>query len=176
MGRPDRVSGRAPRLGLTRLRRTAISIDPPDGTDTRSRPFTKTVVDDFYMLPEGGKLIGSRVDEIPAEQCDAQPEKMDAAMAAARVEEYTTLSIRRIGHGWAGLRTFAPDRTPLVGADPREPSFFWLAGQGGFGLHIAPAVAAAAAPLLLDGPSPRALAAEGVPAHELTPERLIHAN
>jgi D-arginine dehydrogenase len=134
------------------------------------------VVDDFYMTPEGGKLIASPVDEIPAEPCDAQPEELDVAVAAAKVEEYTTLSVRRIGHRWAGLRTFAPDRTPVVGADPREPSFFWLAGQGGFGLQTAPAVAAAAASLLLDEPWPEALAAEGVTAHELTPERLIHGN
>jgi D-arginine dehydrogenase len=168
-------AGLAP-LRLTPLRRTAILIDGPDGTETRSWPFTKTVIDDFYMLPEGGKLIASPVDEIAAEPCDAQPEELDVAVAAAKVEEYTTLTVRRIAHSWAGLRTFAPDRTPVVGPDPREPSFFWLAGQGGFGLQTAPAMAAAAASLLLDRQWPQALAAEGVHAHGLSPERLIHGS
>jgi D-arginine dehydrogenase len=163
-------------LGLTPLRRTAIVVDAPEGMDVRAWPFTKSVVDDFYMLPEGGKLISSPVDEVPDEPGDAQPEELDVAIAAAKVEEYTTLPIHRIARRWAGLRTFAPDRSPVVGADPRAPSFFWLAGQGGFGLQTAPAVAAAAASLLLDQPWPETLAAENVTAHELAPERLINGH
>jgi D-arginine dehydrogenase len=165
-----------PPLGLTPLRRTAILVDAPQGTDVRAWPFTKTVVDDFYMLPEAGSLIASPVDEIPDRPGDAQPEEIDIAVAAAKVEEYTSLTVRSIARRWAGLRTFAPDRTPVVGADPGDPGFFWFAGQGGFGLQTAPALAAAAASLLLDAGWPQALAAEGVRAHDLAPERLIHGN
>jgi len=163
-------------IGLTPLRRTAIVVDPPPGQDVRGWPFTKTVVDDFYMLPEGGRLVASPVDEIPAEPCDAQPEELDLAIAAAKVEEYTMLKVRSIRRRWAGLRTFAPDRSPVIGPDPRAPGFFWMAGQGGFGLQTAPALAAAAAGLLLEDDWPRALAAAGVRAHDLAPERLIHGS
>lgn len=165
-----------PPLGLTPLRRTAIIVDPPAGADVTGWPFTKTVVDDFYMLPEGGKLLASPVDEIPTEPCDAQPEELDVAVAAAKVEEYTTLAVRSIAHRWAGLRTFPPDRTPVIGVDPRGENFFWFAGQGGFGLQTAPSLAAAAASLILGTEWPQALAAEGVNAHVLAPERLIHGS
>jgi D-arginine dehydrogenase len=97
-------------------------------------------------------------------------------VAAAKVEEHTSLTVRSIARRWAGLRTFAPDRTPVVGADPGDRSFFWFAGQGGFGLQTAPALAAAAASLLLEAEWPQALAAEGVRAHDLAPERLIHGS
>jgi D-arginine dehydrogenase len=168
-------AGIAP-LGLAPLRRTAIVLGAPPGMDVRPWPFTKMVTDDFYMLPEAGRLIASPVDEIPADPCDAQPEEIDIATAAAKVEEYTSLTVRSIARSWAGLRTFAPDRTPVVGADARDPAFFWFAGQGGFGLQTAPALAAAAASLLLGSQWPQALAAQGVRAHDLAPERLIHGN
>ena len=41
-------------------------------------------------------------------------------------------------HSWAGLRTFAPDRYPVLGEDPEADGFFWLAGQGGFGVQTSP--------------------------------------
>jgi D-arginine dehydrogenase len=163
-----------PPLGLAPTRRTIIVVDPPPGADVGAWPFVKTVVDDFYILPEAGRLIASPVDEVACEACDAQPEDFDIALAAAKVEQYTTLTVPRVAHRWAGLRTFAPDRTPVVGFDPRAQGFFWLAGQGGFGLQTAPALAQGAASLLLDTPWPQGLAAKGIAAHELAPERLIH--
>ena len=163
-----------PPLGLTPLRRTVIIVDPPTGADVRGWPFVKTCVDDFYVLPEGGRLMASPVDEVPTDPCDAQPEDYDLALAAAKVEQYTTLPVRRIAHRWAGLRTFAADRSPVIGFDPRVPNFFWCAGQGGFGLQTAPALSAAAASLLLGDEWPQPLAAQGVHPHEVAPERLIH--
>lgn len=156
-----------PPLGLKPLRRTIILVDPPAEEQVRDWPFVKTAQDDFYVLPEGGRLAASAVDEVPCEACDAQPEEYDVALAAAKVEEYTTLPVRRIEHRWAGLRTFAPDRTPVVGFDPRAEGFFWLAGQGGFGLQTAPALADIAAGLILG------VAAPDASAHELGPKRLI---
>lgn len=163
-------------LGLRPLRRTAIIIDAPQGADVHRWPFTKTVTDDFYMLPEGGKIAVSPVDEIPTEPCDAWPEEMDVAVAAAKVEEYTSINVRRVSHSWAGLRTFTPDRTPVIGIDPEAPGFFWLAGQGGFGLQTAPALASAAASLVLHQEWPHGLAAHAIDAHDLAPERLINGS
>jgi D-arginine dehydrogenase len=159
-------------LGLKPLRRTIIVIDPPAGGDVRGWPFVKTAVDDFYILPESGRLMASPVDEVESGPCDAQPEEYDVALAAWKTERYTTLPVRRIAHRWAGLRTFTADRTPAAGFDPDAPGFFWLAGQGGFGLQTAPAMAEAVEALVTGGPWPEALAGAGVAAEDLAPARL----
>lgn len=172
----DRIAARAglAPLGLAPMRRTIIIVDPPAGADVAGWPFVKTVVDDFYILPEAGRLIASPVDEVPDDPCDAQPDDYDIALAAAKVEEYTILPVARVRHRWAGLRTFAPDRTPVVGFDPRAEGFFWLAGQGGFGLQTAPALAEGAAALATGSAWPTGLAAAGIAPQELAPKRLIH--
>lgn len=166
-----RLAGVAP-LGLRALRRTIIVFDPPEDCDIRDWPFTKTAVDDFYMLPESGKLLACPVDEVPSEPADAQPEEYDIALAAAKVEEYTSLPIRRISHSWAGLRTFAHDRVPVAGFAPDAEGFFWLAGQGGYGLQTAPAMSAATEALITGCAWPAELAGWGVTAADLAPERL----
>jgi D-arginine dehydrogenase len=162
-----------PPLGLRPLRRTIIVVDPPEGADVRDWPFVKTAVDDFYILPESGRLMASPVDEVETEACDAQPEEYDVALAAWKVERYTTLSVARIAHRWAGLRTFTADRTPAVGFDNEAPGFFWLAGQGGFGLQTAPAVAEAVEALATGAAWPDALAALGVTPDALAPRRTV---
>jgi len=60
--------------------------------------------------------------------------------------------------GWAGLRSFAPDRLPVYGFAAGRRDFFWCAGQGGFGIQTAPAGARLAASLLL-GTAPDGIAA-----------------
>jgi D-arginine dehydrogenase len=148
------LAGVAP-LGLTPLRRTIIVVDPPAGSDPGGWPFLKSVVDEFYLMPEGGRLLVSPVDEVPDDPGDAQPEEYDIALAAHRLTEWTTIDPpRRIAHRWAGLRTFAPGRVPVAGFAPDAPGFFWLAGQGGYGLQTAPAMAAIAAALVTGAPFP----------------------
>jgi len=160
-------------LGLKPLRRTIIVVDPPEGADVSSWPFVKTAVDDFYILPESGRLMASPVDEVESVPGDAQPEEYDLALAAWKVERYTTLPVARIAHRWAGLRTFTADRTPAVGFDPESPGFFWLAGQGGFGLQTAPAVAEAVEALATGSAWPSGLAGLGVTADSLAPRRSV---
>jgi D-arginine dehydrogenase len=162
-------------LGLKPLRRTIIVVDPPQGAEVRDWPFVKTAVDDFYVLPESGRLMASPVDEVESDPCDAQPEDYDIALAAWKVERYTTLSVERIVHRWAGLRTFTADRTPAAGFDRSAPGFFWLAGQGGFGLQTAPAMAEAVEALVTGAPWPDALAQAGLHAGALDPNRLDQA-
>lgn len=158
-------------LGLQAKRRTIIVVDGPVGADVGGWAFLKTVVDDFYMMPSGGKLLASPVDEAPSEPCDAQPEEYDIALAAARTEQYTRLEVRRIGHSWAGLRTFTADRVPTAGFAPDAPGFFWLAGQGGYGLQTAPAMAQIVAALIIGGPWPTGLADQGVTPDKILPDR-----
>ncbi len=157
-------------LGLTPKRRTIIVVEPPPGLDIGGWPFVKTAGDEFYMLPEAGRLMASPVDEVPDNACDAQPDDYDIALAAHRLEEYTNLSVSRIAHRWAGLRTFTADRVPVAGF--AEDGFFWLAGQGGYGLQTAPAMAAAVASLVTGSTWPAGLAALGVQAAHLSPDRL----
>ena len=160
------------RLGLGPKRRTIIVVDPPEGHDVRDWPFVKTATDVFYMLPESGRLMASPVDEIDCEACDAAPEEYDLALAAFRLEEYTTIEVRRIAHRWAGLRTFTPDRIPTAGFAPDARGFFWLAGQGGYGLQTAPAMAEITEALIVGQGWPAGLSELGVEPAHIQPERL----
>jgi D-arginine dehydrogenase len=150
----DQVAGLAGlgAIGLTPKRRTAALIAGPD-TDFSAWPLVIEVAERFYFKPDAGRLLISPADETDAAPADAQPEDLDIAIAADRIEQATTLVIRRITHRWAGLRTFAPDRTPVCGFDPRTQGFFWLAGQGGYGIQTAPALARLTASLIAGSPS-----------------------
>ncbi len=142
----DRVASMAglPPLGLTPMRRTAFLIDAPDGVDVRRWPLVADLAETFYLKPDAGRLLCSPADETPSPPTDAAAEEWDVAVAAARIQDAFEIEIRTIRHRWAGLRTFAPDRTPVLGFDPRTEGFFWLAGQGGYGIQTAPAMAALA--------------------------------
>jgi D-arginine dehydrogenase len=89
-----------------------------------------------------------------------------------RFQRASTLRISRLEHKWAGLRSFAADREFVVGSDPRDKSFFWLAGQGGYGVQTAPGLAKLSAALLFDAADRRPV--QMAPFLELiAPERLI---
>jgi len=160
-------------LGLAPLRRTAVRLEPQQRDGLADWPFVIDVEDRFYFKPDAGGLMLSPVDETPSAPCDAWAEDLDVAYAVQAFEDATTEQVRRVGHAWAGLRTFAPDRVPVVGADPREPSFFWLAGQGGYGIQTAPAFGETVASLLTAGELPAKVRDEGVEAADLAPDRLI---
>ncbi|NNM74555.1 NAD(P)/FAD-dependent oxidoreductase [Enterovirga aerilata] len=170
----DRVAALAgvPRRGLQPMRRTAFLFGPPDGVSARDWPMVVGPGEAFYFKPDAGLLLASPADEAPSEPTDAQPEEIDVAVAADRIQEIAELPIRRILRRWAGLRTFAPDRTPVVGFDPAAESFFWLAGQGGYGFHTAPALAAIAAGLITRNAVPEPVADLGIAADHLAPGRL----
>lgn len=164
------MAGVAP-LGLQALRRTIIVIDPPADVDVTLWPFTKTVDQGFYMLPDAGRLLVSPMDEVPSDAVDAQAEEYEIALAAWLFEESTDVSVRHIAHKWAGLRTFTADRVPTTGYDRECPGFYWLAGQGGYGLQTSPAMAAATASLICKLPWPAALAEANVTADQLSPDK-----
>ena len=165
----DQVAGLAgiKPVGLQPKRRTIITLDAPPGTNLEQLPFAKTVGDELYFAPESGRLFASPMDEEPSDPCDAQPDEYDVALAAHRMEQRTIVKVERIHSRWAGLRTFAPDRHPVAGFAAEAEGFFWLAGQGGFGLQTSPAMARIAASLILRTPWP---IAEIAPA-ELSPCR-----
>lgn len=133
-------------MGLQPLRRTALLLDV--GRDVSAWPLIHRVEGGLYFKPEAGVLMVSLADESPSEPCDAQPEELDLAMIVDRFQALTNVEVTRLHQTWAGLRTFLPDRLPAVGYDPDVDGFFWLVGQGGFGMQTAPALGQAAADLL----------------------------
>lgn len=158
-------------IGLQPLRRTAITFDPPPGADVAQWPCLIDADEDFYLKPEGAQLLASPCDETPFPPCDVTPDDLEVALAAERVTRATTLELRHIRRRWAGLRSFVADRAPVIGPAPERPGFFWLAGQGGFGIMTSPAAARAIASLVADGALPAELAAIGVDAGALAADR-----
>ncbi len=136
----SRLAGLAP-LGLVPKRRTALLIDAPAGLNIQEWPLVIDIDEQFYFKPDAGQLLISPADETPSEPCDAQPRELDIALAVDRVCEVAAIDVRRVNHSWAGLRTFAPDKTFVVGFDARAAGFFWLAGQGGYGVQSSPGMA-----------------------------------
>ncbi len=158
-----------PPLGLIPLKRSAFLCDP--GIDAHSWPMVIDVDERWYLKPEGPNLLGSAASELVAPPSDARPDEEDVALGIMRIEEATSLSIRSVSSSWAGIRTFTRDRVPVVGFDHRSDGFFWLAGQGGYGIKTSPAIARLAAGLIVDGAVPLDLEALGITAEELAPDR-----
>ena len=157
--------------GVTPYRRTAVLIDPPQGLPIDAWPLVIHADEAYYFKPDAGKILLSPADEMPMPPCDVQPEELDVAVAVDRFVTSTTLSVKRITHSWAGLRSFAPDRRPIAGFDPDVEGLFWLAGQGGSGIMSAPALARAAA-LLVNGKAwPAEFSALGLEPAMLSPAR-----
>jgi D-arginine dehydrogenase len=139
-----------PAIGITPYRRTImqLAVEPGASADL---PLVVGLDGSFYFKPEaGGRVWLSPHDEIPTEPCDAAPEELDIAMAIDRFQQVVNWEVIRLERKWAGLRSFARDRLPVIGRDPNVPEFFWLAGQGGFGIQTAPAVASMAGALLMN--------------------------
>lgn len=162
-------------IGLRPLKRTAFLVEPPAGAQVATWPLLYDVEDQFYLKPDAGLLLISPADETPSEPGDVQADEMDIAIGVDRIEQATTLQVRRIAHRWAGLRSFVADSSPVVGYDPLQPGFFWLAALGGFGIQTAPALSHIAAQLALGQDAASALAVAGVSAADISPRRLAPA-
>src|SRR5476651_807958 len=157
-------------VGLVPKRRTAFTFDSPAGLDLTAMPMTIDFDESWYFKPEVGQFLASPADETPSPPCDAQPEEIDIAIAVERIEAATTLQIRRLKNKWAGLRSFVADKNLVVGYDTL-PSFFWLAGHGGYGIQTGAAAGRLAASLALDGKLPRDIVELGVTEKALSPLR-----
>jgi D-arginine dehydrogenase len=158
-------------LGLQPLRRTAALIDAPEGVTVDAWPAVFDVDEEFYFKPDASRLLISPADEEPSPPGDAYADDLTVALAVERIEGALDFEVRRVRHSWAGLRTFAPDREPVIGYDATVPGLFWCAGQGGYGIQSAPACAQLAAALARGNAVPAAIAAEGVTAELVSPAR-----
>ena len=157
-----------PPVGLVPKRRTALIVAAPPDVAIDRWPIVVDAAETGYFKPEAGKLLVSPADETPVPACDVQPEDIDIAIAIERLHQRTTIAVRRVERKWAGLRSFVADKTPVVGFDPLADGFFWLAGQGGYGIQTAEGMSRCAAGLVLHGRLP---AEFGIDATVLSPAR-----
>jgi D-arginine dehydrogenase len=164
------LAGVAP-IGLVPKRRTVLLFDPPRGIDSAAWPMVIDVDETCYMKPDAGRLLASPADETPSPPTDAQPEEEDIAHAIDRLERFTTLKVARVTHKWAGLRSFVADKTLVAGAAPGASGFFWVAGQGGYGIQTSSAMGRIVAALVAGRGIPSDIADQGVRAAALDPAR-----
>jgi D-arginine dehydrogenase len=158
-------------VGITPKRRTAILFQPPPGIDPRDWHSVIDADEEFYFRPDAGRVMASPADETPSPPCDAQPEELDIAILVDRLEQAANLPVRRIENRWAGLRTFARDKTPVIGYDAKIDGFFWLVGQGGYGIQTAPGISRLVGALARGKGVPADLIELGVTEQALSPVR-----
>lgn len=166
-----RLAGARP-IGLQPRRRSAFIFAPPAGMDSTRWPLTAGVTEDWYIKPDAGMLLGSPANVDPVAPHDVAPEELDIALAIDRIQQMTTLTIRRPTRTWAGLRSFVADGDLVGGWDGQVPGFFWVAAQGGYGIQTSPAMGEACAALVRGLPLPQRIAAFGLTAAMLAPDRL----
>lgn len=159
-------------IGLEPRRRSAFTFKAPDGVDITRWPAVVGVDEGWYFKPDAGRLLGSPANADPTVPHDVRPEELDIAIGIDRIQTVTTLEIRRPESTWAGLRSFVADGELVIGAEPAQPAFFWLAAQGGYGIQSAAGACALAAALLCGEPLPDELVRHGVDAAVFSPQRL----
>ncbi|MEZ5831506.1 MAG: FAD-binding oxidoreductase [Dongiaceae bacterium] len=158
-------------VGLQPKRRSAAVIAGPAGISVSQWPEILPIDISFYCKPMGGKLMLSSAEEEPVDPHDAWADDLRLAEAVAGLERLVEMSVQRLERTWGGLRTFATDGLPVVGFDPDAEGFFWLAGQGGYGIQTSPALSRLAAALIASRDVPPDLQSEGIAAAALSPHR-----
>lgn len=128
-----------PAIGLQPYRRSMARIPAPGGMDVRDWPMLFGPGETWYAKPDAGALIVSPAEEDASQPCDAWADDIVLAEGLDRYAQNVTEPVTRLLSSWAGLRTFAPDRTLVLGRAPQDDAFIWCAGQGGYGFQTAPA-------------------------------------
>ncbi len=164
------LAGAAP-VGLTPKRRTGLIVEAPAGATIARGPLVEMLGEDAYLKPDEGRLMLSPGDQTPVPPQDVQPEEWDVAVALDWLSRVTRLEVKRSPRAWAGLRSFVADGLPVVGFDPDREGFFWLIGQGGYGIMLSPSLGRAGAALIAGEGMPSDLVARGVAAAALAPGR-----
>lgn len=156
-------------LPLAPRRRHLVWMEAPQSAPEFARgPVVWAVEDEVYFRPESGGVLASPCDETPHE---AGVPETDPAALDLLARKLRALAPRLLEGGvrraWGCLRTFAPDRVSVAGADPRVEGLSWLAGLGGQGMTLGLAAAEVTAAAVLG--APHALSAA------LGPARLLEA-
>lgn len=159
-------------IGLQAKRRSAILIDGPEQVDLSTIPAIDFVGVQNYIKPEAGKLMVSPGDEFPVTPHDVQPDDLDIAVLVDWLERETAIEVTKVSHSWAGLRNFVADGLPVVGFDTLADDFFWLAGQGGYGIMMSAPLARAGASLMTRQCLPQDFISAGITEGQLSAQRL----
>ena len=161
------IAGVTP-LGIVPHRRSMARLAAPGGHDTRNWPMFFGTNESWYAKPDAGALLVSPAEEVATYPHDAFADDMTLAEGLDKYQQMVTEQVTRPLATWGGLRSFAPDRTLVLGRDAHTPEFIWCAGQGGYGFQTSPAASTLLADLV--NGRPPALDARAVAA--LRPERL----
>ena len=136
-------------IGIIPHRRSMARIPAPGGHDVSCWPIFFGVNEAWYAKPDAGALLVSPAEEDPVDAHDAWADDMVLAEGLDRYAQHVTEPVTHLLTSWAGLRSFAPDRTLVLGRDRSNPAFIWCAGQGGYGFQTAPAASQLLADLTL---------------------------
>lgn len=158
------------RSGLVPKRRSIAVIPGPP--DISGWPLVGDVGESWYAKPAGGKLLVSPAEATPVEPHDAYADDMILAEGIDRFQQAIDIPVERVEHSWGGLRSFVPDGNPVCGYEQNIESFFWLIGQGGYGIQTSPALSRLAAALIRHEPAPRDIIEAGLDVQALSPDRL----
>ena len=158
-------------IKLQPKRRSVAVIPPPGSWNITEWPLVNDVAVSWYCKPQSGKMLVSPADETPVEPHDAFADDMILAEGIDRFQQAVDMEVTRIERSWGGLRSFAPDGNPVVGYDTAEDGFFWLIGQGGYGIQSAPALSRLAAALVRNEKPPADIIDEGLVLADISPRR-----
>ena len=158
-------------IKITPKRRSAVLLDLPESANVDQWPLCFGAGETFYFKPMGGKLMLSPADATPVDPHDAWADDMALAEAVEKFQNVIDFEVTHIGHTWGGLRSFAEDGNPVVGFDEQVDNFFWLAGQGGYGIQTAPALSRLSAALIDGRQIPDDIAAQGLEPATISPAR-----
>jgi D-arginine dehydrogenase len=143
-------------IGFQQMRRSIVVFKVPDDARVRGWPLVWSEAHRLYFRPESGGVLFCPMDEGAMPPCDPGANDTAIAEGLERLRALApSLVPRTLGRRWAGLRTFAPDRVPVVGEDPQLHGFFWLAGQGGCGIETSPILGEVATDLITSGKTER---------------------
>ena len=138
------------KLNITPYRRSIARMQAPNGVDVQNWPMIDGVGETWYAKPDAGNLIVSPADKQMVSAHDAWADDETLAAGIQSFQDVVNFPINRMLSNWAGLRSFAPDGNLVIGPDKNNPSFFWFAGQGGYGFQTAAAASQVLSDLLLE--------------------------
>lgn len=158
-------------VGLQPKRRSMAIVPVPSDMNVMSWSFVGDVGETWYAKPSGGRLLVSPAEAEPVEPHVAYADDMTLAEGIARFEAAVDMEVTRLEGSWGGLRSFAPDGNLVCGFDQEAEGFFWLIGQGGYGIQTSPALGELAAALVRGADTPGYIEREGLNLQDISPAR-----
>ena len=138
------------KLNIIPYKRSIARMQAPKGVDVQNWPMLDGVGETWYAKPDAGNLIVSPADKQMVSAHDAWADDETLAAGIQSFQGVVTFPINRMLSNWAGLRSFAQDGNLVIGPDKNNSSFFWFAGQGGYGFQTAAAASQLLSDLLLE--------------------------